>query len=276
MTMRENDKNMNLYDENGYGISGFGLKMIAVITMLIDHIAATIILRMMCYSDSSMFTDNIDTWQNIYSILRGIGRMAFPIYCFLIVEGFNYTKNKYKYLLRLAIFALISEIPYDMAFNNCVLEITSNNVFFTLAMGLCAIIGIDYIKDKITFGDETENIFCRFVKMLLKCIAMMTIVLGTMVLNEYVLSADYGASGVATIVIMYFLYTNKMVGFLCGVIFLGLTTASIEFVALLMVFLINMYNGERGKQLKYFFYGFYPVHLMILSGICYLLNLNIR
>ena len=115
------------------GISGSTLKLIAIFTMLIDHIAATVILQMINNGIGGQ------TLIDIYWVMRSIGRMAFPVFCFLLVEGFKYTHSREKYAARMFIFALISEIPFDLAINNTVLEFKSNNVFFTLLLGLLAI-----------------------------------------------------------------------------------------------------------------------------------------
>ena len=120
------------------GISGSTLKLIAIFTMLIDHIAATVILQMINNGIGGQ------TLIDIYWVMRSIGRMAFPVFCFLLVEGFKYTHSREKYAARMFIFALISEIPFDLAINNTVLEFKSNNVFFTLLLGLLAIMGLIY------------------------------------------------------------------------------------------------------------------------------------
>ena len=97
------------------GLNSFQLKCIAIVTMLIDHIGAIIFPTQMGF--------------------RIIGRFSFPIFCFLLVEGFHHTKDVKKYMIRLGIFALISEIPYDLAFRNVFLEFERQNVFFTLLLG---------------------------------------------------------------------------------------------------------------------------------------------
>ena len=119
-------------------ITGSTLKIIAMITMLIDHIGATIVLQLVQRN-----SDNFDAFGNVritgmvilYYVLRGIGRLAFPI--FLLLEGFQYTHNRFLYIGRLLLFAIISEIPFDLAVNlstnsilkGHVLEFTSQNVF---------------------------------------------------------------------------------------------------------------------------------------------------
>ena len=108
-----------------YKFSGYDLKFIAVITMLIDHLGASLLWRYIdfihAYSD--------DILMSLYTLMRYVGRMAFPIYCFLLVEGFLHTKSVFKYALRLGAFALISEVPFDLALNQSLWAPYSNNVF---------------------------------------------------------------------------------------------------------------------------------------------------
>ena len=98
------------------GLNSFWLKMIAITTMLIDHVGAVLLPQ--------------------YPILRIIGRIAFPIFCFLLVEGFMHTHDVIRYMTRIGLFALISEIPFDLLFYGRILDGTHQNVFFTLFIGL--------------------------------------------------------------------------------------------------------------------------------------------
>ena len=98
------------------GITSYQLKWIAIVTMVIDHMGAILYPTEMAF--------------------RYIGRISFPIFCFLLIEGFFHTRNIFKYMARLGAFALISEIPYDLAFKGKVLEFTHQNVFFTLFLGV--------------------------------------------------------------------------------------------------------------------------------------------
>lgn len=93
------------------GLSGSALKIIAIVTMLIDHIAATVIIRILKFGGYN------DGLYQLYRVMRNIGRIAFPIFCFLLVEGFMHTRDREKYALRLGCFAAVSEIPFDLAFN---------------------------------------------------------------------------------------------------------------------------------------------------------------
>ena len=119
----ERENTMHTTTISNRGITGYALKMIAVISMFIDHLGATVVLGCL-YSaryvtaamrESDRLLDQLLVWVNqnwslsvsIYENMRLIGRIAFPIYCFLIVEGFLHTKNVKKYSLRLGIFALI-------------------------------------------------------------------------------------------------------------------------------------------------------------------------
>ena len=124
------------------GLSGSALKIIAIVTMLIDHIAATVIIRILKFGGYN------DGLYQLYRVMRNIGRIAFPIFCFLLVEGFMHTRDREKYALRLGCFAAVSEIPFDLAFNGKVLEVGYQNVFFTLLLGLLTMMAYDAVMNQ--------------------------------------------------------------------------------------------------------------------------------
>ncbi len=141
------------------GISGSTLKLVAIFTMLIDHTAATILQNILVARGMNnldptdtqavmqFYADNASL--NVLMVaMRLIGRIAFPIFCFLLVEGFLHTRNVAKYAIRLALFAAISEIPFDLAFYNKIPANNHQNVFFTLLIGLLTLIGFKIIKEK--------------------------------------------------------------------------------------------------------------------------------
>ena len=249
-----------------HGISGYWLKMIAVITMLIDHSAATILERILVQMPS-WAPVTVDNCYRLDLLLRGIGRMAFPIYCFLLVEGFQYTHSRRKYAFRLFAFALISEVPFDMALNQSVLELSYNNVFFTLFLGLLVIMAADWVMERFSSDNLTSEIG--------RITLLVVIGMVGCTLASYVISCDYGASGVIAIYIMYLLRSKRELGFALAVVSLGVFSGELELLALLMLIPLHFYNGTRGKQHKYFFYAFYPLHLLLLALIAWGLGLGI-
>lgn len=251
------------------GITGSTLKMIAIITMFIDHTGAVILERML-FKDyavqiesgsSAMLTpDMID--MNLYMvdmILRLIGRLGFPIFCFLLIEGFVHTRNVAKYAGRMFLFALISEIPFDLGFAGQPFFMGYQNVFFTLFIGLLVIIGFRCVEKT-----EWNKGICAFLKLVILAGGMYAATL---------LKTDYKYIGVLTIAVMY-LFRNKRTmaaGLGCAV----LTAFSFaEITAFFTMIPIHKYNGERGWNIKWLFYIFYPAHILLLYLIAYAMGLG--
>lgn len=229
------------------GLSGSTLKLIAIITMLIDHIGAGILGRFL----------NIEHWQNesllqAYLVMRNIGRIAFPIFCFLLVEGFLHTSDRKKYALRLGAFALISEVPFDLAFNSKVVEFGYQNVFFTLFLGLLTVAAYHELAEKKVQWNSWVRILA----------GILVVLLGMGVAE--LLRTDYGALGVLAVMVLYILRNRRMVQAAVGYLYF----CSWEPTSLPAFILIAVYNGKRGWKLKYFFYAFYPVHLLLIYLIC--------
>lgn len=252
------------------GIPGSTLKIIAITAMLLDHIGAAVFSRILVNNgfyglnlddvnaSVSFIQDNAVIF-TLNMIFRLIGRIGFPIFCFLLIEGFTYTKNVWKYAFRLLLFCFISEVPFDLAFNSEILEFTYQNVFFTLFIGLCTLICIRFIEEKITIN--------KYIKYLL----MVPVVILFMMLAN-LLKTDYSGMGVLTIVVMYLLRKNKVLEMAGGCIVLTVMSFS-ELTAFLTLIPVWKYNGERGLRLKYVFYAFYPVHLLVLYLITYFLGI---
>ena len=117
-------------------LSGSALKVLAMIIMLIDH-TASFLLRDYEPATTPWFQLGDNTY-SLYRVMRDVGRAAFPIFCFLLVEGFLHTHNRFKYGRNLLIFACISEIPWNFAQNGTLLFPDKQNVFFTLFLGYAA------------------------------------------------------------------------------------------------------------------------------------------
>lgn len=241
------------------GFSGTNLKLLALITMFIDHIGAVVLetgLLPAIYSAllSRHPTDHLPGdytfWLNIDTVLRMIGRLAFPIYCFLLVEGFLHTRSAARYVLRLGLFALISEIPFDLALYNRPFVSDMQNVFFTLFLGLLALMGMQHAKRLL----EQYAPKLQFLSLL---------PLAVCALFAGLLRADYFAFGVLFIGILYLTRQNRKTQCIAGAIGIAWeVTAPLAFVP------IYFYNGERGRlRVKYAFYAFYPLHLLLLAMI---------
>ncbi len=207
------------------------LKTLALLSMIIDHYGA-------------VFQSGID-------IYRIIGRLAFPIYAFLLVEGYVHTSNVKKYATRLFIFALISELPFDLAFYGG-LGFTHQNIFFTLFIGLV----IMYFLDK-------KELKYNINKSLIIIIGLFTAMLT---------NVDYNYIGIIYILTFYYtrdypmpkrIFTQALIIFLTNLLSLGFT----QQYSLLAFPLIYFYNGKLGpnnKWLQVFFYVAYPLHLLII------------
>lgn len=225
-------------------IDGSTLKIIAIITMLIDHIGAVILVNLLHFSMGKIVIDNNVM---LYSICRNIGRISFPIFCFLLVEGFVHTRNVKKYALRLLLFAFLSEIPFDLAINGSFYAPYSQNVFFTLWIGILVLIGLKKLE-------SVDN------RWLLYGGRILVMLLG--VIFSILLNTDYKLFGIISIAVLYLYRYNKKYQILFGACsFLWEPTAVLGFLP------IYFYNGKRGLNMKYLFYAFYPIHFLVLYAI---------
>lgn len=230
--------------------------------MLIDHIGA-FILEPYCIKNIG-YVLYLNQFSKIFLsppivdlalITRLIGRLAFPIFCYFIVEGYLHTRNKEKYILRMFIFALVSIIPFNMAhgiyqinLNTLLLNRPAQNVFFTLCFGLVSIY--------ISYNKLHKN---KAIDIILKISVIILIIAITGPLN-----IDYSYFGLLLIVAIYLNRKNENL----KLAIIGFLTAW-EITAPLCIIPLYFYNGKRGKQNKYFYYLFYPCHLAILGALRY-------
>ena len=206
-------------------LDSFQLKCIAIVSMALDHTGAV------------LYPSQI--W------LRCLGRIAFPIFCFLIVEGFFHTHDVRRYMGRLGVFALISEIPYDLAFRGVPLEYAHQNVFFTLLIGIGMMVLLERNREWP-------------VKAVILLLAMWLAVL---------IRSAYNFRGVLPIFVFYIFHESRWLAMTAGGFWNFLYQGVIQKYGVLSVLPLALYNGERGRKMKYFFYIFYPAHLLLLYGI---------
>lgn len=232
-------------------ISGSTLKIIALVCMLFDHVGAAL-MEPYVISDGAS-----DEFLIVYTVFRFlIGRAAFPIFCFLLVEGFCHTSNVGRYAIRLAAFAVLSEIPFNLALIGPALELSHQNVYFTLLLGVLAMAGYQEVEKRI--ANDKEQIGWKLI------------IMGFTMLTADLARTDYGSVGILTISVLYFLKAKREKQLLGGAASIAAGSLVIqgnigELTAPIGFAICRMYNGKRGLSLKYLFYIFYPAHLLLLN-----------
>lgn len=215
------------------------LKIIAAIAMLLDHVGKIFLPHVL--------------------VLQVVGRIAFPIFAFFIAEGMRYTKNKKRYLINMSVFACVSQVPYMLLFG------ARLNILFTFLLALGLIEMLEYVK-KNNFGQSGYVTFA------------ITIIIA--LLLTLVMPFDYGFVGVLLVILLYYLKnTNHRYIAICGcMLFLSLqlmlfgvmTFGLMQLASIFAIPLLMVYDGSAGnKNLKYFFYLFYPLHMFVI----YILNM---
>ena len=203
-------------------MSVFSLKLIALISMVIDHTGAVLFPHEMWF--------------------RYVGRLAFPIYCFLLTEGFMHTGDMRKYSIRLLVFSFVSEVPFDLALHGKLFYPKSQNVFITLFLGL---VMLNIIKWSGFYISVISVISIMYIAQLIHC--------------------DYRYPGILMILMFYCFKDLPILGALnvSGVNF-RMFDSRIQAAGALSLLPISLYNGKKGKGLKWLFYAFYPGHLLLL------------
>ena len=231
--------------ERSRGLDGGALKGIAAALMLTDHVGAILLPEVLA--------------------LRCVGRLAFPIFAFFIAEGYAHTRDFGRYFRRLAILAVVSEIPFNLE-NGAVFDPARQNVLFTFCLALLTLRGLEALGRERGFG--------RW--------AGCGLVLAAGFAAGELLRTDYGGWGVVTVALLYLCRSGKYaklwlllamatvnglgMGSLTMPVFGGEMPIQIFAVAALPV--IWLYNGQAGpKGLRRAFYVFYPAHLLVLEGI---------
>ena len=220
--------------------SGAQLKYIAFLSMLIDHVNKALMYPLLTENGFLRYVSDV------FDIL---GRVAFPLFMFFLVEGFFKTGNRFKYLLNLIVFGIISEIPFDLFQSAVLFQPNSNNVMFTLALALVMIWVIDELKVPKSYIIPPVSWF-----------PVSIIIVITVCLLSMIWGLDYEYHGILIAYFFYIFRNNPILSIIGGYLSIVKTPW-----ALLGFGLTLAYNGERGKQNKILNYLFYPVHLLILG-----------
>ncbi len=223
------------------------LKLIACIVMAIDHFGYGILHNYMIAHAMDVAPEVYTRLNKAYEVCHGIGRIAFPIFTFFIVEGFFRTRNVYKYALRLGIFAVISEIPFDLGLYGVMFKWDHQNIILTFFIALVMLLCIRFLEKNVMGLSEPVVYFTYICAVIAFADA------------AYLLSADYSWKCMLLVAVLYF--TRKYAPFN---LIAGAAATSWEKYGPISFLLLYLYDPEIRPKHKYAFYVFYPLHLMIL------------
>ena len=222
-------------------LSGSWLKVLAMVSMAIDHTTYWLLRGNADFMEPLFMVGSKHI--SYYFLMRSIGRLAFPLFAFLIVEGFVHTRDRRKYGRNLFLFAVISEVPWALLHHG--VHLSGHNVIFTLLAGFLGLCVIERYRVQPA----------RLASILLGMVAVLI-----------VLRPDYGGAGFAFIILLYTLRRHLLLQVIVGSFMLPA-----KWIAGLAFIPIALYNGQRGfiqgQYAKYLFYAFYPLHLLLIYVI---------
>lgn len=245
--------------------------------MFTDHLFAILVFNYMTLHPVNGAWD--PQIEKVYHMGRAVGRISFVLFAYLIVEGFVHTGSRARYLIRLFLFALLSEIPFDLAFSGKAVDWSGQNIYWTLFLGVLM----------LTLWESLERCpgvwrqIARFAVLVLSCVVAFQFAMDYRFMGILLIFVLYRTRGLPLVIqflsagfVMYFCtWGANCIRYAESYTAVYLLRFSLrEMYGLFAFALIPLYNGERGRQLpKPFYYGFYPVHLLILYGIARMLNL---
>lgn len=232
------------------------LKIIAAVLMLVDHIGMLLFPEIL--------------------ILRIIGRLSFPIFAFLIAEGCKYTRNKLRYFLTVFSFGAAIQAVYSVF-----TKLLDMNILLTFSVSIAIIFALNDFKRRL-YAENTQR-----VKFILSGLSVITLIFAAYAMSVFI-RFDYGFLGFMTPV-MASLFNKtenappifdkldvlpvRLASMGCALILLSISSNPIQFFSLLSLPILMLYSGERGRlRMKYFFYLFYPLHLLALYGVSMLIR----
>ena len=218
-------------------MTSFGLKLLAMISMIFDHIG------LMFMQDNEM----------LYSSFRIVGRLAFPIFAFQLAVGYSHSKNKEKHIVRMLIFAILSQFPYWLYLQTALPGFQHLlNIGFAFSLALLGMYAIDKTNNWIT-----------------KCFS-----LAIVLILSSILPIDYGIIGVLLCLSFYIFKDHKYLNLLSSALIIVVKVIveknMMKYAMIYALLPIYLYNGKKGldnKFAKYLFYIFYPAHLLLFAII---------
>lgn len=235
-------------------LSANALKIIALVSMTIDHTGL-------------LLMDN-------NKLMRNFGRLAFPIFAYMIAEGCRYTKNKRKYFLRIFVLGLLCQTVYYIAEKN-----TDQGILMTFSVSILLSYAVLWAQNKIRESSEDTGHINKILPWLL---AAALILLAAVISGEIrllpggrYLSFDYGFYGMLLPVLIVFGRDEKQKLLLAaaGMILTAISMGGFQWYSLAALIPLACYNGQRGKwNMKYLFYIYYPLHMVVIYGLSMLIG----
>ncbi len=240
----------------GIGLSGGILKLFATLMMTAYSFAVVIIKNGKLYGYSEEYyqmaiaTAEGMRWLRLYDILHFCGFFCFPIFAFLCVEGFIHTSDFWKYFGRMLVFALLSEVPFDLCMYNETYHFELQNPMLTLALGLLVLHGMK---------QNRRHVERKWLCVVAGCAA------------AWIAHLQFGVFTVLGMALMYNFHKEKNLQIASGVLTTAAGSVSAHFLPVLCFLPIGLYNGERGRlHPKWFFYLYYPLHLTVFYLMIYI------
>lgn len=238
-------------------VTADGLKLFACVTMLLQNIGIAVVENGLIhieqyteegFSQALAQDSSLMALAGVGSVLQLIGGLAVPIFAFLLVEGFRSTSNYKKYLLSMAVFAAVSEVPYDLAIRGKLFDLGSQNALVTMTVCLLMLFFLQMLEERF----KGAALAAAEVLIVLCALAWVTI-----------FRAQYGLCMVLLVAVFQIFYSRSVLK-----IVLGLIVSLLYVTGPLAFYGIYCYNGERKDKLpKYAYYAFYPLHLLVLGVI---------
>ena len=270
------------YSKMNREITSYLLRIIALSTMFVDHLAACVLLPMI---KAGMVSSSYSV---VYMLMRYVGRLAFPLFCFFLAQGMVYSRSKEKYMFRLLLLAIVSEPIYDYTCRSGIVDMKYQNVIWELLFGAFII----YVLQKLgivanPLTGKKESVCSALRKGVSLVIAIGVISVALVIAS--LLNFDYAIAGILLILCLYLLRDKKKLCVAVGamILFVGtfldtlitgdvtgdilqgaFDSAVVEMFGVFSLMLTVYYSGVRGRNMpKWISYGFYPLHLLLLTVI---------
>ncbi len=233
---------------NKFKLSCNSLKIIACVLMFIDHVGYGLIHNYLKARGMDLMPVVYTNLQDAYEFCKGVGRLAFPIFCFFLVEGFLKTSNVKKYALRLGIFALVSEVCFDLGLFGEAFHFDHQNVILSFFLALIMLIVIRYLENNVLGLSE----FVRQLAIICTVAAFADI--------AFLLKTDYSWKCMLLAAVLYCFRNTGIFRLVAGA-----AVMSWEKYAPISFLLLYFYDPAQKPRFKYAFYIFYPLHLLLIG-----------